>query len=147
MREWKSDEYKDMRKPKLSKKTYSINQPSSMCPLSEAVGKVPLPLWLEIVGTNWSLDDNEGAMWELGVVGGWQKTRAVASLKTIMRVVASIELLHSWELVALHGQVALRSVHRELWLLSNRANLSPKTSMPFPRALPNWQWVVPTQHL
>ena len=51
-----------MRKPKLSKKTYSINQPSSMCPLSEAVGQVPLPLWLEIVCTDGSLDGNEGAM-------------------------------------------------------------------------------------
>jgi len=32
--------------------TYSINQPSSMFPLSEAVGVVPLPLSLEIVGTD-----------------------------------------------------------------------------------------------
>ena len=37
-----------------------------MCPLSEAVGMVPLPLSLEIVGTDRSRDDNEGTMRE-----GW----------------------------------------------------------------------------
>jgi len=31
---------------------------------------VPLPLSLEIVGTDRCRDDNEGAMRELGVVGG-----------------------------------------------------------------------------
>ena len=52
-----------------------------MCPLAEAVGEMPLPLSQEIVGTDRSLGDNEGARRELGVVGGWQKTRAVASLE------------------------------------------------------------------
>jgi len=54
---------------------------------------MPLPLPVEIVGTDRSLGDNEGAVRELGVVGGLQKTRAVVSLETRMRVVASIEVL------------------------------------------------------
>jgi len=54
---------------------------------------MPLPLSLGIVGTDRSRGDNEGAMRELWVVGGQQKTRAVASLETTMRVVASIEVL------------------------------------------------------
>jgi len=47
-----------------------INKPASMCPLSEAVAEMSLPLSLEIVGTDRSLVDNEGAVRELGVVGG-----------------------------------------------------------------------------
>ena len=46
-----------------------------------------LPL-SEIVGADRSLGNNEGAVRELGAVGGQQKTRAVASLETRMRVVA-----------------------------------------------------------
>jgi len=41
-----------------------------MCPLAEAVGEMMLPLSQEIVGTDRSLGDNEGAMRELGVEGG-----------------------------------------------------------------------------
>jgi len=84
-------------------------------------GEVPLPLSLEIVGTDRSLDDNEGAV-GVRAVGGKEKTRAVASLETRMRVVASIEVLNPWGSMVLYMQVALRSV---------RSGLS--------RALPNWQ--------
>jgi len=64
------------RRLQRSKKTktilmiYSINQPCSIFPLAEAVGEMSLPLSLEIVGTDRSLGDNEGAVRELGVVGG-----------------------------------------------------------------------------
>jgi len=43
-----------------------------------------------------------------------QKTRAVASLKTRMRVVASIEAFNSWESMGLYVLAALRSVRRGL---------------------------------
>jgi len=45
---------------------------------------------------------------------GEQKTRAVASLQTRMRVVASIEVLNSWELMGLNVQAALRSVRSDV---------------------------------
>ena len=48
------------------------------------------PLSLEIVATNISLDDNVGAMMEVG--GKKQGTRAVASLEMRMRVIASFEV-------------------------------------------------------
>ena len=64
-----------------------------------------------------------------------------------MRVVASIEVLNSWGLMAVYMHVALRSLRRELEPLRNQANLPPKTSTRFSRALSNWQWVVPTPHL
>jgi len=47
-----------------------------------------------------------------------------------MRVVASIGVLNPWESMVLYMQVALRSV---------RTGLS--------QAVPNWQYVVPTQYL
>ena len=73
-----------------------------------------LPLSLEIVGTDRSLGDNEGAVQESGVVGGQQKTRALASLETRMRVVASIEALNDWELMVVYVLVAPWSVRVEL---------------------------------
>jgi len=75
---------------------------------------MPLPLPLEIVGTDRSQGDNEGAVRELGVVGGWQKTRAVPSLETRMQVVASIEVLTCWEVMVLYVLEALQSVRHEL---------------------------------
>jgi len=41
-----------------------------MFPLAEALGEVSLPLLLEIVGTDKSQGDNEGAVRKFGVVGG-----------------------------------------------------------------------------
>ena len=78
-------------------------------------GELSLPLSLEIVGTDRSRDDNEGAVSESGVVGGEHKTRAVASLKTRMRVVTSNEVLGSGgSMGGLYVQVALPSARREL---------------------------------
>ena len=77
-------------------------------------GELSLPLSLEIVGTDRSRHDNEGAVRESGVVGGEQKTRAVGSLKTRMRVVASIEVLSSGGLMRLYVLVALVSPCIEL---------------------------------
>jgi len=54
---------------------------------------VSLPLSPEIVGTDRSPGDNEGAVGESGAVGGEQRRRAVASLETRTRGVVSIEVL------------------------------------------------------
>jgi len=74
-----------------------------------------LPLSLAIAANDKSLVDNEGTVRNIGAVGGWgQKTRAVASLQTRMRVVASFEDLDSRESMVLDVLVALRSVCSEL---------------------------------
>jgi len=44
-----------------------------MIPLAEAVGQMSLPLSLEIVGTDRSLGDNEGAVREFGWWAGNKK--------------------------------------------------------------------------
>ena len=51
----------------------SIDQRRSVFPLAEAVGKISLPLSLEIVGTHISLGDNEGAKRVRG--GGWENKK------------------------------------------------------------------------
>jgi len=49
-----------------------------MFPLSEAVGEMPLPLSLEIVGTDRPLGDNEGAVGNIRR-GGWVTKNASCS--------------------------------------------------------------------
>jgi len=65
------------------------------------VGGMSLPLSLEIVGTNISLCDNEGAILQVGA-GGWENKgrelkQAEASLEMRMRVAASFEASNSRE--------------------------------------------------
>jgi len=59
------------------------------------IGEISLPLSLGIVGTDISLDDNAGAVLEVGRRVGKQRTQAVASLEMRMRVVASFEVSNS----------------------------------------------------
>jgi len=53
----------------------SIHSASCISPLSEALGAISLPLWLEIVAIDITLSpvDNEGALSGLRVVGGITK--------------------------------------------------------------------------
>ena len=52
-----------------------------MSPLLEALVEVPLPLFLELVATDISLYDNEGAIGKLGVVGGTTKNESCRELR------------------------------------------------------------------
>ena len=80
-----------------------------------------LPLLLGIVATDKSQVDNEGAIRG----GGWeQKRRAVASLQTRKRVVASFEDRDCGQSMVLYMPGALRSVRSKLWPLSNQLKRS-----------------------
>jgi len=57
-----------------------IHRASCISPLSEALVEM-LPLSLEIVATDESLDDNGGAMRELGVVGGVARNGSCSELR------------------------------------------------------------------
>ena len=65
-----SHEYREIRNQKTLQAVHSIDQSFSMSPLAEALGEMSLPLPLEVVATDKSLVGNEGAVRNIGAVGG-----------------------------------------------------------------------------
>ena len=75
----------------------SFLRTSCVSPLSEVLGGMSLPLSLEIAATDISLDDNEGAVFKVGVGGGETKNANCSELGDENRGVASFEVFNSWE--------------------------------------------------
>ena len=95
----KPHKYKRIRKPEIILLILPFHDPLYISTPSEALVVVSLPSPLEIVATEISLYDNEGAVRKLGVVGRTtKKRRAVASLGTRMRVVVIFEISSPGEL-------------------------------------------------
>ena len=81
MRESKPCEYRGARKPTTILAIRPIYHPSSISLVSEVLVEISLPVPLEIVVTAQSLEDNEDAVSESGLVGAKTKNASFSELR------------------------------------------------------------------